>query len=148
MTRFLWTFLVAFFITSNLNWAVAELLLNPWAMPRFDGFMRTGEDGANALNIVKMTVGFMLPLLVCAILIATLSKPAGWLVRGVWVGFLVSLASFFGTYTFISGWGNVNWIPLMVTAVCDLATILVGAVLLAYLQFRGWRGDPLDDTNG
>ena len=135
--RFVATFLVGFLVTSNLNWAIAELILNPWAMPRFDGFMRTGADGGNAINIIKMTVGFMLPLLVCAVLTATLTRPAGWLARALWVGFLVSLASFFGTYTFISGWGNVLWLPLMVTAICDLASILVGCVLIGYLQARG-----------
>ncbi len=137
--RFIATFLIGFVITSNLNWAVAELVLNPWAMPRFDGFMRTAEDGANALSILRMTLGFMLPLLVCAILMATLTRPADWFRRGLWVGSLVSVASFFGAYTFISGWGRVPWWPLMVTAVCDLVTILVGTVLIGYLQSRGWR---------
>ena len=48
VSRFVWTFLVGFIVTSNLNWAVAELLLNDWAMPRFDGFMRTMDSGGAA----------------------------------------------------------------------------------------------------
>jgi hypothetical protein len=50
---------------------------------------------------------------------------------------MVSLAAFFGTYTFISGWGNVNWWPLMVTAVCDMGSIVPGTLLIAWLQTRG-----------
>jgi hypothetical protein len=50
---------------------------------------------------------------------------------------LVSFAAFFGTYTFISGWGNVNWQPLMVIAVCDTISIVPGILLIAWLQQRG-----------
>ena len=135
LSRFMWTFLVGFLVTSNLNWAVAELLLNDWAMPRFDGFMRTVETGgADPLNIVRMTLGFMGPLFVVAWLQASLPKPENWARRAIVVALLVSLAAFYGTYTFISGWGNVNWWPLMVTATCDTATMVAGALLIGFLQ--------------
>ena len=136
--RFVWTFVVGFLVTSNLNWAVAELILNDWAMPRFDGFMRTMESGgADPLNIVKMTVGFMGPLFLMALLQAMLSQPAGWAVRAVFLGVMVSLGAFYGTYTFISGWGNVNWWPLMVTATCDMVTMVAGGLLIGWLQEGG-----------
>ena len=136
--RFVWTFVVGFVVTSNLNWAVAELLLNDWAMPRFDGFMRTMESGgADPLNIVKMTVGFMGPLFLVALLQAMLSQPAGWAARAVFLGLMVSLGAFYGTYTFISGWGNVNWWPLMVTATCDMVTMVAGGLLIGWLQEGG-----------
>ena len=138
LSKFIWTFIVGFLITSNLNWAVAELLLNDWAMPRFDGFMRTVENGgADPLNILRMTLGFMGPLFVVAWLQAVLDKPAGWAARAVLLALMVSLGAFYGTYTFISGWGNVNWWPLMVTATCDMVTMVAGALLIGFLQQRG-----------
>lgn len=138
--RFAWTFLVGFLVTSNINWGIAEFLLNDWAMPRFDGFMRTMESGgADPLNILRMTVGFMLPLFVTAWLQASLPKPAGWVTRALVVATLVSVAGFYGTYTFISGWGNVNWWPLMVTATCDWASIVMGALLIGFLQEGGYQ---------
>lgn len=138
VARFVWTFIVGFIVTSNLNWAVAELLLNDWAMPRFDGFMRTMDSGgAAAANITKMTVGFMGPLFVVAWLQASLTSPASWPARAVFISLLVSLGAFYGTYTFISGWGNVNWWPLMVTATCDAVTMVAGALLIGFLQQRG-----------
>jgi hypothetical protein len=132
--RFIWTFAVGFLITSNLNWAVAEFFLNDWATPQFEGFMRTMESGADTTNIIKMSVGFMLPLFVVAWLQASLSNPENWAKRAVFLGVLVSLGAFYGTYTFISGWGNVNWWPLMVTASCDMVTIVAGALLIGFMQ--------------
>ena len=135
VSRFIWTFIVGFLITSNLNWAVAELILNDWAMPQFDGFMRTLETGgADPWNIVRMTVGFMGPLFVVAWLQASLTTPENWAKRAVFLGVLISLGAFYGTYTFISGWGNVNWWPLMVTATCDMVTMVAGALLIGFLQ--------------
>jgi hypothetical protein len=134
LSRFIWTFIVGFLITSNLNWAVAEFFLNDWAALEFEGFMRTMENGADPTNIIKMSLGFMGPLLVVAILQAMLTKPSGWAARAVFLGVLVSLGAFYGTYTFISGWGNVNWWPLMVTATCDMVTIVAGALLIGFLQ--------------
>ena len=136
--RFTWTFIVGFLITSQVNWGIAEFFLNDWAIPRFDGFMRTMETGgADPLNIVRMSVGFMLPLFVVAWLQAALPSPAGWVARALFVATLVSIGAFYGTYTFISGWGNVNWWPLMVTATCDWASLLLGALLIGWLQQRG-----------
>jgi hypothetical protein len=138
--RFAWTFLIGFVVTSNINWGIAAFLLNDWAMPRFDGFMRTMESGGgDPFNILRMTVGFMLPLFVTAWLQASLPKPTGWVARAVFVGTLISIAAFYGTYTFISGWGNVNWWPLMVTATCDWASIVFGALLIGYLQEGGYK---------
>ena len=136
--RFVWTFIVGFLITSNLNWGVAEFVLNDWAMPRFEGFMRTMDSGgADPANIVKMTLGFMGPLFLVALLQAMLVRPAAWPARAVFLGVMVSLAAFYGTYTFISGWGNVNWWPLMVTATCDMVTMVAGALLIGFLQEGG-----------
>jgi hypothetical protein len=138
--RFVLSYLAGFFVASNLNWAVAELFLNPWAIPRFAGFMRMDAGGA---DIARMTVGFAIPLLVAAMLVATLPRPAGWAARSAWSGWLVSLAGFFGTYTFISGWGNVAWTPLMVTAVCDTVTLVAGTLLIGFLQqVRRRAGTP------
>jgi len=135
LTRFIWTFVVAYLVTSNLNWGIAEFVLNDWAMPRFDGFMRTMETGgADPLNIVRMSLGFMGPLFVVALLQAMLDKPSGWAARAVFLSVLVSLGAFYGTYTFISGWGNVNWWPLMVTATCDMVSIMLGALLIGFMQ--------------
>ncbi len=135
VTRFIWTFLVGFIVTSQLNWGVAELFLNDWAMPVFDGFMRTAQSGAgDPVNIARMALGFMGPLFVVALLQAMLTTPEDWAARAVFLAALVSLGAFYGTYTFISGWGNVNWWPLMVTATCDTLTIIAGALLIGYLQ--------------
>ena len=136
--RFIWTFLVGFLVTSQLNWGIAEFFLNDWAMPEFDGFMRTMDSGGgDAINIARMALGFMGPLFVVAMLQAMLTKPAGWASRAIFSGVLVSLGAFYGTYTFISGWGDVNWWPLMVTATCDLVSIVAGALLIGYLQIAG-----------
>jgi len=138
--RFAWTFIVGFLVTSNINWGIAEVLLNDWATPRFDGFMRTMESGAgDPMNIVRMSVGFGIPLFVTAWLQASLPRPAGWVSRAVITGSLVSFATFYGAYTFISGWGNVNWFPLMVTATCDWVSIVIGALLIGWMQEGGYR---------
>ena len=42
--RFWITFFIGFIVASNLNWAAAELVLNPIVMPMFDGFMRTADN--------------------------------------------------------------------------------------------------------
>jgi hypothetical protein len=133
--RFIWTFMVGFIVTSQLNWGVAAFFLNDWAMPAFDGFMRTSESGAGQpVNIARMALGFMGPLFVVALLQAMLKTPKGWVARAIFLSAIVSLGAFYGTYTFIAGWGNVNWWPLMVTATCDTVTITAGALLIGYLQ--------------
>jgi len=137
--RFIWTFVVGFLICSNLNWGIAEFFLNDWSTPRFDGFLRTGSAAGTGANIAKMTLGFMLPLFVSAWWFSTTNKPAHWVARALYTSTMVSLAAFFGTYTFISGWGNVNWWPLMVTAVCDTGSIIPGTLLIGWLQQRGQR---------
>jgi hypothetical protein len=131
--RIFGAFVAGYFVASNLNWAIAEFLLNPWAMPRFDGFMRSGDDAAAGLNIAKMTIGFMLPQLVAVSLLIVLPRPSGWVARAVLASALVGLAGFFGTYTFLSGWGNVNWLPLMGAAVADTLCIALGTLISGFI---------------
>ena len=126
-------FVVGYFVASNLNWAIAEFLLNPWAMPRFDGFMRSGDDAAAGVNIAKMTIGFLLPQLVAVSLLIVLPRPGGWVARAMLASALVGLAAFFGTYTFLSGWGNVNWLPLMGAAVADTLCIAFGTLISGFI---------------
>lgn len=132
------SFLAGYFVASNLNWGIAEVLLNPWAIPRFDGFMRVGED-AGGINIVKMVVGFLIPQFVAVLIAASLPRPAGWAARATYASLLVGLAGFFGTYTFLSGWGNVNWVPLMAAAVADTSCLVVGSLIAGFLQQLGRR---------
>lgn len=134
--RLILTFLAGYFVASNLNWGIAEVLLNPWAMPRFDGFMRVGE-AAGGINIVKMVVGFLVPQFVAVLIAASLPKPAGWAARAVHASLLVGAAAFFGTYTFLSGWGNVNWVPLMAAAVADTSCLVIGSLIAGGLQQLG-----------
>jgi hypothetical protein len=138
--RFAWTFLVGYLVASQLNWAIAELVLNDWAMPRFDGFMRVGENASNGANIGKMVVGFLLPQFVACLLAASLPRPAGHAARAVYAALLVGVAGFFGTYTFLSGWGDVNWVPLMGAAVADTGCLVVGNLIAGFLQ--QWRRAP------
>jgi len=136
--RLILTFLAGYFVASNLNWVIAEVLLNPWAMPRFDGFMRVGDD-AGGINIVKMVVGFLIPQFVAVLLAASLPRPAGWAARATYASLLVGFAGFFCTYTFLSGWGNVNWVPLMAAAVADTSCLVIGSLIAGFLQQR-WPG--------
>jgi hypothetical protein len=138
--RFAWTFLVGYFVASQLNWGIAEVFLNDWAMPRFDGFMRMGENASNGANIGKMVAGFLLPQFVACLLAVSLPRPAGWAARAVYAALLVGVAGFFGTYTFLSGWGNVNWVPLMGAAVADTGCLAVGTLIAGGLQ--QWRRVP------
>lgn len=108
--------------------------MNDWSASRFDGFLRSGENAASGAAIARMTFGFMIPLFVSAWWFSTTDKPAGRVARAIYTGTLVSVAAFFGTYTFISGWGNVNWWPLMVTAACDTVSIVPGTLLIGWLQ--------------
>lgn len=136
--RLILTFLAGYFVASNLNWGIAEVLLNPWAVPRFDGFMRVGDD-AGGINIVKMVVGFLIPQFVAVLIAASLPRPAGWAARATYASLLVGFAGFFGTYTFLSGWGNVNWVPLMAAAVADTSCLVIGSLIAGFLQQR-WPG--------
>jgi len=135
--RFIVTFLVGYMVASQLNWGLAEFVLNDWAMPRMDGFMREGEAAATGANIAKMSIGFLLPLLVIAFLQAAMVRPTTWPVRAISLAMLISLAAFYGTYTFISGWGNVDWATLMVVATVDMTCMIVGALVIGFLQ--QWR---------
>jgi hypothetical protein len=135
--KFIWTFTVGFLFCSSLNYGIAEFLLNDWAAPLFDGFVRSGDGAADFLNITKMSIGFLIPLFVGAWWFSTVQSPSSWVLRAIYTGFMVSFAAFFGTYTFISGWGNVNWWPLMVTAVCDMGSIIPGILLIGWLQTLG-----------
>jgi hypothetical protein len=133
-TRWFLSFFISFVLTSNLNWAIAELLLNPWLVPAMGDFIRQGEEAATAANIMKMSFGFMLSILAMSIILPLMRVPYLWWRRALLVGGLFGLAGFFGTYTFISGWGRVEWFPLMVTAVCDTVTLFVGALIIGFIQ--------------
>ena len=101
--------------------------------------MRTGSMAASGASISKLVVGFMIPLLVIAFLQAAMVRPAGWIAKALFLAILISFAAFYGTYTFISGWGNVNWVPLMVVATADMVCMIVGALVIGFLQ--QWRLD-------
>ena len=135
--RFIGSFIVGYLIASQLNWGIAEFFLNDWAAPRLDEFMRTGSMAASPASIAKLSFGFMIPLFVIAFLQATMIRPTSWVAKALFVATLISLASFYGTYTFISGWGNVNWTPLMLIATADLLCMIVGALVIGFLQ--QWR---------
>ena len=77
---------------------------------------------------------------VAVLLAASLSKPSGWAGRAIYASLLVGIAGFFGTYTFLSGWGNVNWVPLMAAAVADTGCLILGTLITGYLQQFGKRG--------
>lgn len=132
--RILLATVVGFLVASNLNWAIATFLLNPWATPLFDGFMRTGDDGASGLNILKMTLGFLPHLLVSVSLLIVLPRPASWLSRAIVATLLVCVPAFYATYTFLSGWGNVNWVPLMGAATADTLCIGIGTLISGFLM--------------
>jgi hypothetical protein len=136
MIRPILAFLTAYIVASQLNWGIAEFVLNDWAAPRLDGFLRSGKMAASPASITKLTVGFMIPLLVIAILQSMLTRPASWVSRALLVSLLVSSAAFYGTYTFISGYGNVNWVPLMGFAAADTICMIIGALVFGFIQQR------------
>lgn len=141
MRSFILTFVVGYVIASLLNWGFAEFLLNDWAAPQMDGFMRTGKMAASAASITKLTFGFMVPLLVIATFQELIVKPASWAVRATMIAVLVSAAAFYGTYTFIAGYGNVNWFPLMGFAAADTICMVIGALVIGFL--RQWESSQL-----
>lgn len=137
--RILLATLAGFFVASNLNWAIAAFILNPWATPLFDGFMRMGDDGAAGINIAKMTLGFLPHLLASVSLLIVLPRPASWFARAIVATLLICVPAFFATYTFLSGWGNVNWVPLMGAATADtlcigIGTLISGGIMRGHLQ--------------
>lgn len=124
-----------FVVSSGLNWAIAAYVLNPWAEPLFDGFLRSGGQAGGAA-ILRMSVGFMVPLAVVCALTMVLPRPGDWRGRALVATGLVGLAGFFGTYTFLSGWGNVAWWPLMGAALADTVSLLVGALVFGAIACR------------
>jgi len=132
--RILLATIIGFLIASNLNWAIAAFVLNPWATPLFDGFMRMGDDGASGINITKMTLGFLPHLLVSVSLLIVLPQPSSWPVRAIVATLLVCVPAFYATYTFLSGWGNVNWVPLMGAATADTLCIGIGTLVSGFFM--------------
>jgi hypothetical protein len=128
--RLVLSFVVGYVVTSQLNWFVAEAWLNDYVTPMFAGFMRAGGD----INLPAIIVGMMLPVLAATIVLALLERPRAWWARGLVAGGLVSLTTFFGAYSFLSGWGNVGLRPLMITACADTFTVMVGALVIAAIQ--------------
>jgi hypothetical protein len=121
---------VGFVFTSGLNWFVAEKFLNPIIKPGFGDLMREAGD----TQIGVLTAGFALPVLAVAWLCAWLEKPHGWLSRGLAAGGIVSMTTFFGAYTFLSGWLRLPTGALCTTAIADTITVMLGAVLIAWIQ--------------
>ena len=134
--RILLATVAGYLVASNLNWAIAAFLLNPWATPLFDGFMRTGDDAAAGIAILKMTVGFLPHHLFAVALLIVLPRPAAWVPRALLAALLICLPGFFGTYTFLSGWGNVNWVPLMGAAIADTLCIGIGVLISGFFMRR------------
>ena len=132
--RILGATVAGFLVASNLNWAIAAFILNPWATPLFDGFMRMGEDGAAVINILKMTLGFLPHLLASIALLIVLPRPAGWVSRAIVATLLICVPGFFATYTFLSGWGAVNWVPLMGAATADTLCIGIGTLVSGFFM--------------
>lgn len=131
--RFAASLLVGYLVCSNLNWLVAEMWLNPVIEPGLNGMMATGAD----VNFPGLFIGFFMPVLVTAILLAMLPSPRGWVARALTAGGLVSLTTFFGAYGFLAGWTTLPMAEMMLTAVADSSTILVGALVIAFIQGRG-----------
>ena len=133
--RWLVSLVVGYFFTSGLNWFVAEKILNPIIKPGFGPLMRDATD----TQIGVLVAGFALPVLAVAIFCAWVQSPRSWWLRGLAVGGVVSLSTFFGAYTFLSGWLRLPTATLCTTAIADSLTILCGAVLIAWIQQGGRR---------
>jgi hypothetical protein len=136
--RWVASLLIGFVFTSGLNWFVAEKILNPIIKPGFGDLMRDASD----TQIGVLTAGFALPVLAVAWLCAWLEKPRGWLARGLTAGGIVSMTTFFGAYTFLSGWLRLPTGVLCTTAIADTITVVAGAVLIAWIQ-RAPRPRPV-----
>jgi hypothetical protein len=76
--RILFATLAGYVFASNLNWGIATFLLNPWATPLFDGFMRQGDGWGTGINILKMTAGFLPHPLFAVVLLIALPRPLRW----------------------------------------------------------------------
>jgi hypothetical protein len=131
--RWFLSFFVGFILASNLNWAITALL-TPWVGQALSGFLRQNTEADVAVSIIKTCFGFMLPILAMSIILPLMRVPFSWWRRALLVGGLFGLAGFFGTYTYISGWGGVEWFPLMVIAISDTTTLIVGALIIGFVQ--------------
>lgn len=126
---------IGYAFTSALNWLVAEQFLNPRIAPAFGELMREGSD----TRVGVLVGGFFLPVLAVAWLCAWLERPRGWAMRGLAAGGIVSMTTFFGAYTFLSGWLRLPTATLCVIAIADSITVVLGAVLIAGIQAAGGR---------
>ena len=131
--RWITSFVVGYVFTSGLNWFVAEKILNPIIKPGFGPLMRDATD----TQVGVLVAGFVLPVLAVAWLCAWLARPAGWMGRGLAAGGIVSMASFFGSYTFLSGWLRLPTGVMCTTAIADAATVMLGALVIARIQQGG-----------
>jgi hypothetical protein len=84
------------------------------------------------VNIVKMTLGFLPHLMASVSLLILLKRPVGWVSRSIVTTLIICLPAFFATYTFLSGWGNVNWVPLMGAATADTLCIGLGTLISGF----------------
>lgn len=135
--RWIASLVLGFFVTSGLNGFVAWKVLNPMIKPGLGALMRSGGD----TQVGVLTGGFALIVAVVAVLTAIVRVPEHWLPRGVAVGALVGLASFFGAYTFLSGWMYLPTAEMCRTAIADSLTLIVGAVFISFIQhYRRHRG--------
>lgn len=131
--RWIASLVVGYLFTSGLNWFVAEKVLNPVIAPGFGELMRDGSD----TQVGVLVAGFFLPVLAVAWLCAWLEKPRGWAWRGLAAGGIVSMTTFFGAYTFLSGWLRLPTATLCTTAIADSLTVILGALLIARIQAGG-----------
>lgn len=122
--------LVGYFATSGLNWFVAEKILNPIIKPQFGSLMRDQSD----TQIGVLVMGFTLPVIAVALLLPLMRAPQIWWQRSLAVGAIVSGATFFGAYTFLSGWLRLPTGALCTTAIADSVTIILGALLIGWIQ--------------
>lgn len=134
--RWLASVVVGFFVTSGLNWFTAEKILNPMIKPGLGDLMRNAET----TQIGVLTGGFALIVAVLAAFLALVREPAHWAKRALLVGGLLSLASFFGTYTFLSGWTALPTAEMCRTAIADSVTVMLGALVIAFVQDYGRAG--------
>ena len=128
--RVVLSYIIGFFVTSGLNWFVAEKVLNPIIKPGLAGLMRTGAD----TQIAVLTGGFALIVAVLTLFLTMVRAPRHWAARGIVVGLLLSLACFFGTYTFLSGWTVLPTVEMCRTAIADTLTVVLGAIVIAFVQ--------------
>ncbi len=133
--RWITSFVVGYFFTSGLNWFVAEKILNPIIKPGFGSLMRDATD----TQVGVLIAGFVLPVLAVAWLCAWLARPTGWIGRGLTAGGIISMASFFGSYTFLSGWLRLPTGVMCTTAIADSITVMLGALVIAWIQHGGRR---------